>query len=102
MSNGIGRGTTPYNRFNVAIDLRDANEVWLTYTQGSRIVIDKVKSDLTISEKMVELHLTQKETLSLKSNLPVSIQFRANIGGEAYRSNIIETTVEKILKEGVI
>lgn len=99
---GIGRGTTPYNIFRVSLDMRDAETVWLTYKQGSRIVVDRQKEDLEITETIVTAHLTQNETLAMKTTLPMEIQFRCNIGGEAFISKVIETTVDKILKEGVI
>ena len=100
---GLGRGTTPYNRFNVGVDLREAEVVWLTYKQGSRIVIDKVKDDLEIEENRVTVHLTQKETLALKQNLDVRIQIRARFpDGTAVKSTIVDTTASEILKEGVI
>lgn len=99
----VGRGTTPYNRFTIGKDLRNAEVIWLTYKQGSRIVIDKTKDDLEIEENLITVHLTQKETLALKDTIPVRIQLRARFpDGEAVKTNIIDTEASEILKEGVI
>lgn len=97
------RGTTPIHVFNVDTDLRDAEVVYVTYKQGSNKVLEKEKSQLTIGEKSIELKLTQQETIKFKKSLPVRVQIRARyIDGTAIASNIIETTVNDILKEGVI
>ena len=99
----VGRGTTPYNRFNVDIDLRNAAVIWLSYKQGSKIVIDKFKEDLEIEENRVTVHLTQKETLALKDKLGLRIQIRARFpDGSAVKSTIIDTTASEVLKDGVI
>lgn len=103
MSNDIGRGTTPFNRFRVPIDLRDAKVVWLTYKQGSKIVLHKVKEDLEISEDAVVLYLTQKDTLAFKTSFPVRMQIRARLANDkAVKSRIIEAEVSDVLKDGVI
>jgi len=100
---GIGRGTTPTNTFSVDIDLRDAEVIWLTYKQNSKIIIQKEKEDLEIEEDEVVTHLTQEETLALKDSAPVRMQFRVRYAdGNAIKSNIITATVEEILKDGII
>ena len=102
---GIGRGTTPTNTFSVDVDLRDAEVVYLTYKQGSKITLEKEKGDLEIDEDEVRVYLTQEETLALKfgGNTPVRMQFRARYAdGNAIKSNIMQATVEEILKDGVI
>jgi len=100
---GVGRGTTPTNTFTVDVDLRDAEVLWLTYKQNSKIVIQKEKEDLEIDETEVRVYLTQEETLALKDSVGVRIQFRARYAdGNAIKSNIMQASVEEILKDGVI
>ena len=103
MANGIGRGTTPVNTFEVDVDLRNAEVVYLTYKQGNKTILEKTKEELTITENEVSIRLTQEETLAFKTTQNVEIQFRARFPDEdAIKSNIINTTAERILKEGVI
>lgn len=100
---GVGRGTTPTNTFDVDVDLRNAEVIWLTYKQNSKIVIEKEKDDLEVDENEVRVYLTQEETLALKDTVPVRMQFRARFAdGNAIKSNIMQATVEEILKDGVI
>lgn len=103
---GIGRGTTPINTFLTSIDLTEANVIYITYSQLGKIVIEKTKEDVTsMTETTLSVKLTQMETLRLKSEYPVQIQIRAGFGGEngdRVKSNIMETTVDPILKGGTI
>ena len=97
------RGTTPTHTFNVDVDLSDAQSVYITYKQLSRVIVEKSKADITISSDALVCELTQKETLAFSSKYPVFIQIRAKFeGGSAVASNIIETTAEAILKGGEI
>ena len=97
------RGTTPTHTFNVDVDLTGAEAVFVTYKQGSYTVLDKSIDQVDITEDKIEFTLTQLETLRFKVPLPVEIQIRARFpDGSAIASNIMETTAEKILKEGVI
>lgn len=103
---GIGRGTTPINTFKTSIDLTNANVIYITYSQLEQTVIEKTIEDIvSINATSLSVKLTQKETLRLKSEYPVKIQIRAGFGGDGgdrVRSNIMVTTVEPILKGGVI
>lgn len=95
------RGTTPTNTFSVDVDLRDAT-VFVDYEQDGRIVLEKTGDDLTITEKAVSLTLSQEDTLAFKPGW-VQIQLRyVTAGGAADASNIIQTTAERIIKDGVI
>lgn len=96
------RGTTPSNTFMTDIDLREADVVYITYAQQGRPIVEKTITDMTITQSSVEVMLTQSETLKFK-NAEVEIQIRARFpSGRAVASNIIKTTAERVLKEGVI
>lgn len=125
------RGTTPTNVFNVDIDLTNAIAIYITYRQPRKLVaFEKSIHDIEVSPTSLSVKLTQEDTLKLKINkLPfpitktvsytnangnteslmeddsdvVEIQIRAKFAdGTAVASEIIKTTVEEILKEGVI
>ena len=95
------RGSTPTNTFDVDIDLTNAT-VFVSYEQGGRVVLEKTGEDLTVTAESIVLHLTQEETLAFAPG-KVNIQIRYVFpNGAADASNIINTTFERIIKDGVI
>ncbi len=97
------RGTTPTHVFNTDVDLSTAAVVWLTYKQGGKILFTKDQSDMTITEDSISVMLTQEETLMFDTDRTVKIQIRARFTDDtAIASNVIQTTANAILKEGVI
>lgn len=102
MSNII-RGTTPTNIFNVNVDLTEAEDIIISYAQKGNVVINKMISDIDVTEDTVSTTLTQTETLKLDAAYDVDIQIRALFDdGTAIASDIITVDVGKILYEGVI
>lgn len=103
---GIGRGTTATNTFKTSCDLREATVLYITYSQDNHVVFEKTINDVVeITEDHVVVQLTQKDTLMLDSDTKVEIQIRAGFGGEngaRVVSNILKTSVGRILKEGAI
>lgn len=96
------RGTTPTNIFNVDVNLTNADVIWITYAQQNKVVIEKNKDDITATAKTLTVELSQEDTLKLTER-EVDIQIRARFpDGTALASNIIKTTANKILKDGVI
>lgn len=95
------RGSTPTNTFSLDIDLRQAT-VFVSYEQNGRLVFEKTGEDLTVEEDEISLKLTQEDTLLLKPG-EVLIQIRYIFPtGDADASNIIRTTAERVIKDGVI
>ena len=95
------RGSTPVNTFDVDIDLRAAT-VFVSYEQDGEIIVEKTGEDLTVSETQIVLYMTQEETLLFHPG-KVSIQIRYVFpSGSADASEIINTTIERIIKDGVI
>ena len=99
----IGRGTTPLQQFICDIDLSPAVEVYVTYKQGGKVVIEKSIDDITFGDMEISFKLTQEETLKLSTKLYVMVQIRALFpNGEAVKSNEMSASVSDVLKEGVI
>lgn len=97
------RGTTPTHIFHTGVDLREADVLYVTYTQNRKVCVEKDISDCTITADSVEVQLSQAETLSFGAYGEVYIQIRAGFpDGSRIASNIIKTTVETILKDGEI
>lgn len=102
MSNII-RGTTPTNIFNVNVDLTEAEDIIISYAQKGNVVINKMISDIEVTEETLSTTLTQTETLKLDAAYNVEIQIRALFDdGTAIASDIISVDVGAILYEGVI
>ena len=100
-------GTTPKHFFEVDIDLRTAEVIFLTYKQGEGCkqctILEKTKDDMVIEEALVKTQLTQEETLKFIPDLKVEMQFRARFpSGQTVASNKMFTNYESILKGGVI
>lgn len=100
----IKRGTTPTHTIVTDVDLRDAEEIYVTYEQNSYNLIEKKKEDLQeILEDRLVVKLTQEETLRFKEKGKIEIQIRALFGdGSALKSNVMETNADRLLKKGVI
>ena len=97
------RGTTPTHTFTTDIDLTDAEAIYITYKQNDKTVIEKEKTDLTITEDSLTVKLTQNETLAFVLDVPVRMQIRARFAdGTAVASQVMSTRADVILKEGVI
>lgn len=98
------RGSTPTNIFTVPFDLSQAT-VYISYEQGKRVVVEKTGEDLIFDHSedyTITVNLTQEETLAFAPG-EVLIQIRYVFPtGDADASNIIRTTAERIIKDGVI
>ena len=100
----IKRGTTPTHIITTDVDLRDAKNIYITYSQNTYNVVEKTKDDLEeLTEEYIKVRLTQSETLRFKEKGKILVQIRAIFAdGTAIESNMMETNANKILKEGVI
>lgn len=96
------RGTTPTITITTDIDLSAASNLFVTFKQGSRLVLEKKLSDVTVSEGSIVCALSQSDTLALKEGKYVRFQIRATLGDQKVASNIMETPVDEILKDGEI
>ena len=98
------RGTTPTHTFTIPeeLDVSTLSVIYITYSQFGRRVIEKDIEDIIISDQTLSVTLSQVETLLFRPG-EVEIQIRAKTtGGSAYASTIVETTAERILKNGEI
>lgn len=97
------RGTTPQLAFNLPFDTSIIKTVWVTFSQYNKEVFTIETESLTMDGPTVSVELTQAQTLQLSQNDSVEIQLRIlTTNGDALASNIIKTSVGKILKDGEI
>ena len=67
------------------------------------IGIEKGIDEADENDKILTFRLTQEDTLKLDEKVPAEMQVRAKTNtGTAPASNVVEVSVGKILKEGII
>lgn len=96
------RGTTPTLTFTLPFPTADIDNAYVTFAQHGTVKIDKPLSACGCDGNKLTVKLTQEETLSLRCDGVVEMQVSARIGENVVRSQIITTTVERILKEAAI
>ena len=96
------RGTTPTHIFDTDISLVNAEVIYITYKQG-KVILEKTKDDVRVTENQLQVDLTQEETLMFDFNRIAHVQIRARFAdGKAVASNISQVDIAPIIKEGVI
>jgi hypothetical protein len=124
----IIRGTTPYHSFVLPLLKEEIAELWFTYMQNNKVILQKTQADAELTnivdllenasvEELSEeelnscqavLHLTQEDTLKFtfwpaaEKNIIV-IQVRVlTTDGEAYASDPVTERLMGVLQDGVI
>lgn len=100
------RGTTPTHSFIIPFEIANISIVSVAYSQNGNVVVEKVISDCEITveagKTTISTKLTEEETLDLTAG-NVEIQIRlGDSTGDRYASDIIKTTVKRLLKDGVL
>ena len=102
------RGTTPHHTFELPFSVNSL-EFTVTYaqinpvTQTKTIVVKKTKNDCEITGNVIKVRLSQEDTFKFDDKYAVQIQIKVKKkGGDVIASNIITTTVQKILDEEVL
>ena len=104
------RGTTQVLTFDIGMNVNEVSQLWLTFSHSNKInseIFTKTKEDVTLSGTTLVVELSQEDTLELNqynlNNKIVYIQLRALLNdGQALASDIVEVTVQHLLKGGVI
>ena len=97
------RGTTPTLRCKIrGIRVSELDQVWITIRQKS-YEVTKTLEDIIVNDfnNAFDVYLTQEETLGFHTG-EVRVQLRALKDDVAIASNIVDSEMKKILKEGVI
>lgn len=101
------RGTTPTLTFTTpyAADLWVLGRSWITFEQRGTDLFSVRMDDesVTVTDSAVTITLTQEQTLAMTTADKLSIQLRGIVGeNKAVGSNVVQTTVCGILKDGEI
>lgn len=70
------RGTTPTHVFNIPFDTAELQEVRVSYSQCTGVVVQKETADCTMEGNAVSVTLTQADTLQFDDKMPVKIQLK--------------------------
>ena len=96
------RATTPTHSFVIDIDPNAIAQVLITYEQHRKVVLEKRKSDLTLSGNTWSFTLTQEEAnMFLSGNVSVQVRVTTN-GGQALASDIFDLDVHRVLNDEVL
>ena len=104
------RGSTQQLIFNIGINTGEVSQLWLTFSHSNRLnaeIFNKTKDDVILSGTTITVPLSQEETLALNEyNIKekvVYIQLRVLLeDGQSRVSNVVEITVNHLLKGGVL
>lgn len=97
------RGTTPTIKFNIDAPTENIENLEIYFADGDKLILEKNLSDLTISEKVVSLTLSQEDSLKLAENTFIKVQIRILYSdGSVIASNVMKCFVDEILKDGEI
>lgn len=97
------RGTTPTLTFTLPFQTEIIRSLMLTFNQCDREVFTLTKEDCILQDNTVVVNLEQSHTLKFVNNAMVEIQMRIlTTDGSAIASEIVKTTVGRILKDGEI
>lgn len=96
------RGTTPTLEFRLPFETSALAKVYITMAQEGREALTKEVSQFSEADS-VAVQLSQAETLALLDTRDLEIQLRCKFtDGTTAASEIIRTTVGRILKDGEI
>ena len=97
------RGTTPTLTFTLPFDCSTLTKANIAFAQNGHVVLEKDLTECTVDGNTLTLTLSENDTLQLNSNHKVvEIQIRAAVGETRLASNIVQTTVNRILKDGCL
>lgn len=100
----IVRSTTPTNRFRLPESLRDKTFelVRVTYRQWGHVpvIVEREFTDFTPVDGVIEVTLTQEETLRFRDSADIDVQLKIKTpDGAVMASKIKRVDVGKILSE---
>jgi hypothetical protein len=97
------QGTTPTHQFTVPMDASLIQKVRITYAQKDTVLLTKEETDCRIEGNVIELKLSQEETLLFDEFSSVQIQVRVlTTGGDALASDLIRIPCGAILDKEVL
>ena len=96
------RGTTPTHTFALPFETSIISALRITYKQENNVIITKDKNDCTLNGNVINVKLSQEETLKFKCNAPAKVQLRIVKNDDAIASEVFNFFVNECLDNEVI
>lgn len=96
------RGTTPTIGFQLPFECSYIDVLNIAFAQNNKVVFEKTLNDCKLDGRIITVWLTENDTLALNDRKELEIQLRAAIGNNKIASDIITTSVKRILKDGAL
>lgn len=97
------RGTTPTHSFELPFDTEIIDKVKIVYAQDDIVIFEKKKEACACDGNLIEVCLSQEETLRFdcKKNVQIQIEVKTK-DGKVLKSEIISVFVGKCLDDEVL
>ena len=97
------RGTTPTITFTLPFDGGRITALHLCFAQQGEVILEKTLGACKVEKNMLQVSLTEQETLLFDAKRGmVEMQLRIGCGDARMASNIMQISVERILKDGCL
>ena len=97
------QGTTPTHQFTIPMDASSVQTVRIAYAQKDEVLLVKSGDDCRVEGNVIEVKLTQEETLLFDEFSSVQIQVRVlTTAGDALASDLIRVPCGAILDKEVL
>lgn len=97
------QGTTPTHLFTIPFDASVISKVRVTYAQREKVLLTKDETECRLKGNVIELKLTQEETLLFDEFASVQVQVRVlTEAGDALASDLIRVPCGAILDKEVL
>ena len=97
------RGTTPVFTFTLPFDCERITVLNLCFAQQGEVVLEKDLAACMVEGNTLQVGLTEEETLLFDDKKGmVEIQLRIGCGDVRMASNVMQVSVNRILKDGCL
>lgn len=97
------RGTTPTFTFTLPFNCNQITALSVCFAQQKQVVVEKALYDCVVKENTLSVGLTEAETLKFDQDKGlVEMQLRVGCGKARMASNIMQVSVDRILKDGCL
>lgn len=97
------RGTTPTITFTLPFDGSRITALNLCFAQQGEVILEKKSDACRLEKDRLQVSLTEQETLLFDAKKGmVEMQLRIGCGDARMASNIMQVSVDRILKDGCL
>lgn len=97
------KGTAPIHTFTLPFDIEQVAKLRVNYAQAGKLLLVKTKEDAIMKGNIVQVQLSQSETLGFRDTHAVEIQLDVlTTDGTPFRSKIYKVSAERVLNDEVL